>query len=413
MYKALFYLLYHFFIHPLMLTVMIFISPFHQKAKKSLLLRFPKQGRPQWKNASYKSTAPIWFHCASGEFEYMKPILRHIKQNTPSQKIMVSFSSPTYQKSIESNPDVDFCFALPFDFPATIQEMIKYYEPKLLAIARTDIWPEMIRQTANMNIPSLVFSATCGKPWPILKRLWDGVVYSYVGHIYCIDNQDKDNFINSGIDSNKITVLGDSRFDQAFYRVENKNSQDLTWLKSDIPIMIAGSTWPDDEDVLIPATQELLKYKKIKLIIAPHEPTAKHLQSLKEHLNQYGLSYSLFSEAENFHSQVLIVDQVGILAELYPKARLAFIGGSFKSKVHSVMEALVSGCKVCVGPYYKNNREAIKYQTIDQAVTVVQNKEQMTEWIREFRNTPNHIPEKVQSERGASQKIAQVIEKYI
>ena len=413
MIKGLFYLFYHFVVHPLMLTIMIVISPFHKKAKKSLLLRFPKSGMPQWKKPGYKSTAPIWFHCASGEFEYMKPILRHIKQQSSNQKIMVSFSSPTYQSSIESNPDVDFCFALPFDFPATIKEMIEFYEPKLLAIARTDIWPEMIRQASSMKIPSLVFSATCGKPWSILKRLWDGVVYSYVDQIYCIDEEDKQNFIKSGLDAQKIHVLGDSRFDQAFYRVESKTTQDLTWLKSETPIMNAGSTWPDDEVVLIPATQELLKYNKIKLIVAPHEPTPKHLQSLTEHLKQYGLNYSLFSESENFHAQVLIVDQIGILAELYPVAQLAFVGGSFKSKVHSVMEALVSGCKVCVGPYYKNNREAIKYQNVESSVTVVNNPEQMTEWIREFRNTKNNIPQKVQSERGASEKIAQVIQSYI
>lgn len=396
-------------IHPLMLSIMILISPFHKKAKKSLLLRFPKSGIPQWKKAGFKGATPIWFHCASGEFEYMKPILRHIKNQMPSQKIMVTFSSPTYQKSIESNTDVDFCFALPFDFPATIKEMIEFYEPKLLAIARTDIWPEMIRQASRHNVHSLVFSATCGKPWSFVKRLWDGVVYSYLDEIYCIDEQDKQNFVKSGIAQQKISVLGDSRFDQAFYRVENKSTPNLSWLRTDSPILIAGSTWHEDETVLIPATQELLRYNKIKLIIAPHEPNEKHLKGLTQHLNQYGLSYKYYSQAENFNSQVLIIDQVGVLAELYPYAQLAFIGGSFKSKVHSVMEALVAGCKVCVGPYYKNNREAIKYQNIDSAVTVTNSQDELLEWIREYRSHKNHIVEKVKSERGASLKIAQVI----
>lgn len=396
-----------------MITIMVLISPFHKKAKKSLILRFPKAGIPQWKKISYKFTQPIWFHCASGEFEYMKPILRHIKDQTPNQKIMVTFSSPTYQASIENNENVDFCFALPFDFPATIQEMIKYYEPKLLAIARTDLWPETLRQTKIQNVPSLVFSATCGKPWSALKRLWDGVVYSYVDKIYCIDEDDKINFIKSGIAKEKLQVLGDSRFDQAFYRVENTPTRDWSFLSTDSTVLIAGSTWPDDESVLIPATQELLKYEKIKLIIAPHEPTQKHIQALKDHLDQFGLTYTHISESTKFTANVLIVDQVGVLAELYPKAQLAFVGGSFKAKVHSVMEALVSGCKVCLGPYYKNNREAIKYQNVDGSVSIVNSSEQMTTWIRENLKHKNHIPEKVQTERGASLKISNVITEYI
>lgn len=409
MFKDFFYLIYQFALHPFMLVVMIFISPFNKKAKKSLILRFPKGGIPQWKKAMHKNSQPLWFHCASGEFEYMKSILRHIKQQKPAEKIMVTFSSPTYQQSIESNDDVDFSFALPFDFPATIQEMIRFYKPQVLAIARTDVWPEMIRQASLNHIPSILFSATCGKPWPFLKRIWDGVTYSYIDQIFSIDQDDKLNFIKSGVEESKIKAHGDSRFDQAFYRVQSLKNKDWSFLTSEEPILIAGSTWPEDELVLIPAISDLLKYKKIKMIIAPHEPSTKHLDSIKAHLEKFDLSYSLLSETENFDSKVVIVDQVGVLAELYPFAQLAFIGGSFKKKVHSVMEALVSGCKVCVGPYYQNNREAIKYQKIENSVTSISDSKQLENWVRSHLKYKNKLLEKVNSEKGSSLKIANII----
>lgn len=127
-------------------------------------------------------------------------------------------------------------------------------------------------------------------------------------------------------------------------------------------VFIAGSTWPEDEAVLIPAFAKL-RGKNAKVIVAPHEVGADHLDKLRADIAAAGLKSILYSQAEAWpDGEILIIDRVGILAELYTWADLAFIGGSFKKQVHSVMEALAAGLPVLVGPHHRNNREALFYQ---------------------------------------------------
>jgi 3-deoxy-D-manno-octulosonic-acid transferase len=133
----------------------------------------------------------------------------------------------------------------------------------------------------------------------------------------------------------------------------------------------------------LPALAPHLVKNSLRLILVPHEPTPEHLQALARQLDKLGLTHTLFSRGKWHDENILLVDQVGVLAELYAWGQFAFIGGSFKKTVHSVMEALGAGCLTFVGPYHKNNREAVQFHDLRlgslQGVEVVQDARELSE----------------------------------
>jgi 3-deoxy-D-manno-octulosonic-acid transferase len=158
--------------------------------------------------------------------------------------------------------------------------------------------------------------------------------------------------------------MGDTRYDQVAYRL--KNLRPIKVLKPvGTPCLIAGSTWSEDEAVLLEALEDLLKSNQLKLVLVPHEPAPEHIKEISQRLERKGLTFQIWSETQTFNSQVLLVDQVGVLAELYTWGTWAFIGGSFRKSVHSVMEALGANCVTFVGPKHLNNREALQFKDLD------------------------------------------------
>ena len=170
-----------------------------------------------------------------------------------------------------------------------------------------------------------------------------------------------------------LMVLGDSRFDQTVFRLQNPKA--LTLDRADAgqrPVFVIGSSWPADEKVLLAALHNLPP-EKWQVIWAPHEVQESHLQDLEKAFNQRQWSYCRYSQlpAAAAWSQIILVDQVGILPELYALGNFAFVGGSFKDRVHSVMEPLTAGLPVLVGPYYQNNREAMAFAASHPGTMVV------------------------------------------
>ena len=366
-----------------------FFSKHIKKAKTLVSLKNSffhrlSQTKSQIQNFQNLYSKCIWFHAASGEFEYAKPIIREIKRQNQKTFILVTYFSPSYEKFIQAFPGVNAALPLPWDFPVPIQSLIKSFKPQCLLIARTDLWPEMLEQCRKRKIPSYLFSATCApsflKGWPFhLYSVW---IYSFLKGIFCVSEEDKKNFQNkTGFKS--LFVIGDTRYDQVLERLkEFKKEKDLKSplleiihnlkLKTQIPYLIAGSTWEEDEKVLLEAFHSFLKKQELRMILVPHEPSSAHLKALELLLSKYDLkgkrlsllSPSLFEEAEKkkensveLSSSIFILDKIGLLAEVYLIGDLAFVGGSFKKSVHSVMEPLAAGCLSFVGPYHKKNRE--------------------------------------------------------
>lgn len=358
-------LLYRNILYPMLLFAAHFLAAKNQKIRVGIQLREPKNGIYPWLHFD-KNTQPVWFHCSSGEFEYAKPLIKKIKLQNPQQKIIVTYFSPSSKTSIEKNEYVDFSCPTPWDKPIFLTEFIKHHRPKILLIARTDLWLEMLLQCKNHQIPSLLFSATLtsqsGRMKNFITRWYYSMLCTLITEIYCVSESDKDQFARLGA-KEKTLVSGDTRFDQTLDRIENPKPL-KEFLKPQQKTFIAGSTWPEDEEILLPTIDALIQ-NNISTILVPHEPDQKHLEKIEEYLFSKNIPFQKYSSANEFQSGVLIIDTIGILAELYLWSDIAFVGGSFKKSVHSVMEPLTCGLPVLTGPFIENNREATKFAEVE------------------------------------------------
>ncbi|MCB0356138.1 MAG: hypothetical protein KDD40_03980 [Bdellovibrionales bacterium] len=360
----LFITVYRFFAVPLLIFSTIILAILgHKKIRAGLKMRWPQKDRHPWFDLP-KNKKPLWIHCASGEFEYAKPLITKIKQKHPDWQILVTYFSPTYKKNIENFPGVDMSCPLPWDTPGAISAFIRHHQPKVLLISRTDLWPELLYQFKKRNLPTILFSCTLGKSKNYFLRKYWQWLYGFFSVIYCVSQEDKVNFLELGVPW--VSVMGDTRYDQVFARLENSKKLKKflydTSLQSEITL-VSGSTWMEDEKVLLAGCAAFVQNQQMRLIIAPHEPDEEHLEKLITQLNDYNLKYQKYSLAQHWHAdEILIIDQIGILAELYSFGQLAFIGGSFKKSVHSVMEALAAGAVTFVGPHHTNNREALIFK---------------------------------------------------
>lgn len=308
---------------------------------------------------------PLWIHAASGEIEYARPVIREFKKRFPEVPILVTYSSPSAKKILESLHEVDIWASLPWDLDFMLTAFIAKWNPRALLFSRTDVWPVLAQVAKKNNIPTGLFSATFAANSSRLKglsRYLTKFAMNHLGEIHCVSEEDRANLERLHL-STKIVVSGDTRFDQVFHRLENPKPLKNTLMPStDDFVLIAGSTWPEDEAILVPALAKM-KREGLKIIIAPHETTPAHLEKLEKQFTEAGLPFVLYSKSTEWPTgSILLIDQIGILAELYTWADIAFIGGSFKKQVHSVMEALAAGLPVMVGPYHQNNREALFYQ---------------------------------------------------
>ena len=358
-----FLFIYRAVIAPIAFFLLFFIGiPWNKKIREGFKMRWTKNGINPCLNAP-AGARPIWVHCSSGEFEYAKPLVRQFKTLYPHVPILVTYFSPTYRRQIESDPLVDYAVPLPWDLPGPCHSFICHHDPRGLFIARTDLWPELLTQCRRKDIPCYLFSASLPqlKQWKKILGFyhrWVGGKLSCVGVVNQVDFK---NFKSLGVTENSLKISGDTRYDQVLYRLENSKIQ-LTRPKELVDTtMVAGSTWPVEEPELIDGLCEFVKNGKMNLIIAPHEPTSSHLLRLEETILDCGLSSCRISHLSGWErGNVIVVDRVGILAELYRWADMAFIGGSLGRKVHSVMEPLAAGCICFVGPNHTNNSEAVE-----------------------------------------------------
>lgn len=348
----------------------------------------------------------FWIHAASGEYEYARPLIKELKTKFPQTPIVVSFFSPSYFEALKKDPLIDHALPLPFDFPGAVKDFIKKLNPKALFIARTDLWAEVLEQCQKRDIPRILFSYYQNpkkKGFELFLRKW---LLKKLSHIDCVDQQSLQ-FVQKNI-LKSATAFGDTRYDRVIERLDNPLT--FTFKIPQKKIITFGSSWPEDEKVFIPA----LKHTKNSwdlAIIAPHEPSPKHIEELKYQLKKHDLDFELFSNiSETSKASVMIVDQVGVLFDLYRFSELAFVGGSFKKTVHSVMEPLAQGAKLILGPKIHNNAEAIEFS---QLIYIVKNHLEFSNEIKEHFSLSQkerekvrlEIKEKVKEKSGASKKL--------
>lgn len=339
-------------------------------------MRRPR-GIPAYLEMDYealRSKKPIWIHAASGEYEYAKPLVRALKER--GETVFVTYFSPTYRSAIEKDPGVAASCPLPLDNASEIRDLIVRLQPRCLLIARTDTWPNLIYESSRKRVPSLLFSATFHALSARVGGLAGALTratYPYLTTAHGVTAEDCRLLESFGVQHTE--PAGDTRYDQVLAR--------LAMAKPLIPglpdllhenVLVAGSIWPEDIENTLPGLiQEIQGRRTLSAILVPHEISKELIESLSAFIRARGLKVATYSHLETTSDEkqkdekqkidVLIVDRVGILAELYQLGRLAFVGGSFRKTVHSVMEPLAAGCITFVGPKHLNNREAIEFQS--------------------------------------------------
>ena len=362
--NAVFYFIYEAFLWPIALFAFRLLALAVPKIKKGLAMRAPLGKTPPWLVAP-ANERPIWIHCASFEFEYAKPIITKLKERRPDLKILVTYFSPTLAPVAAKFPGVDHACPSPWDDRKTLRKFLEHHKPQALLLARTDTWPVMLREARMAGVPSLLFSATLppssGRARG-LGRILSRAVFSQLSAIYCVSEDDRATFASLGF-GDLAEVVGDTRYDQVLARLKSPKPVKDALFSGKTNVLIAGSVWEEDSRSLIPCAA--LTKGKISWVLVPHEPTPEALTELEALIASHGLRSVRYSQTETWEADsILVVDKLGILAELYGKGRFAFVGGSFRKTVHSVMEPLAAGCVTFVGPHHQNNREAMELKTI-------------------------------------------------
>lgn len=406
--EKLFFSFYRFFLIPWIGFILGFVSRL-QPQKKWSHFYFDRREPHFRKKRDWPSyERPIWIHAASGEIEYARPLLRLLKENFPQTPILVTSTSRSSQGILENIDEIDCWGPSPWDSIRQTQKFLQRWQPRVLLIARTDLWPEILFQCEKQKIPRILFSATfhfsSESSWMEKFKLFN---LKKLTKIFTVSEQDCAHLKIRGLKN--VSVGGDTRYDQVFHRLSHpKKLKEELKPDADQPVFIAGSTWPEDEKQFVPALSDL----QFRTIIAPHEIDETHLTSLENLLSQHHLSSQRYSQAVSWPpSTVLIIDQIGILAELYTWANLAFVGGSFKKQVHSVMEPLAAGLYTLVGPFHSNNREAIDFQSVQvgglSLVTQVTNSNELRDFLQKFKGLSSiqnkeAVQSVVQKRKGSS-----------
>jgi 3-deoxy-D-manno-octulosonic-acid transferase len=308
----------------------------------------------------------VWFHSSSlGEFEQAKPIIARLKERHPDLHVIVSFFSPSGYEHSKKYPLADIITYLPFDTRGNARTFLDLVNPDAAVMVRYDIWPNHIWELHARGIPTLIANATMRSRSPRffpLARGFHHQVYNAIDDILTVAPSDASNFRKFRLDHPHIASIGDTRYDQVSTRSADARKRRI--LPEEIlngrKVIVLGSSWPEDEEVVLPAVTRLLREIPASLcIVVPHEPTEAHLEELEGDLDA-GISHIRFSAMNEYNGErIIIVDSVGVLLILYAHARFAFVGGSFKQGVHNVLEAAVYGIPVLFGPRYRNSHEPL------------------------------------------------------
>ncbi len=342
------------------------------------------EGRKNW--ASRLNTVPeksdyrIWFHVSSlGEFEQARPVIERIKDLRPGTEIFLSFFSPS---GYEQKRNYEFASVhyLPADLPGNAAKWLNAIDPDFAVFVKYDLWPGYLKALSEKRIPAILISANwvpgCGfHSWsnPLTQTL-----LKYFKIIFLQRGDHLDLLKRKGF--HNISVSGDTRIDRSLGlpgEVEKRVPKALSSIG--LFDLVAGSTWPADEELLIEAIHAL----DLKALIAPHDISVITINRLLKKLNVPAVRLSELGPA-NSEIRVVVIDSIGLLSVLYSLGQIAYIGGGFGKGIHNSLEAMAHSKPVIFGPHYQKFPEAVDMVAL-QGAWSVQNKQDLISILNQLR----------------------------
>ena len=368
-----------------------------------------------------KKEKRVWIHCASlGEYEQGRPVIEALRQSpkTAELKIVLSFFSPSGYEITKNHSPADYVFYLPMDGRENAERLVRLVDPAWVLFVKYEFWYHYLHTLYREGIPVFLISAAFRPSQPFFA--WYGGLFrkmlGFYRHIFLQDASSQK--LLTGIGIRHTTVAGDTRYDRVVRIAAEAKTYPLieAWQKQS-PILIAGSTWPDDEKILAKALPALPE--NWKLIIAPHEIQEKRLRDIEHLFGEKMVRYSKLAD-EPDAGRWLLMDNLGMLSGLYRYGTVAFIGGGFsKEGIHNILEPAVFGLPTAFGPYYKKFTEAVLMVENQLAFSVQHAQEYrliLEKLINDtaYRTTlKTEILRLVQSQQGATEQIVERVQQEI
>ncbi|MCK3683524.1 glycosyltransferase N-terminal domain-containing protein [Maribellus sp. YY47] len=331
---------------------------FNPKAK--LFVAGRKNWKQQLKSKVDSQADYLWFHCASlGEFEQGRPVIEEVKKQFPNYKIALTFFSPSGYEIRKNYDGADLIAYLPMDTKSNVRYFLDVLNPQKAFFVKYEYWYNYIHQLKQRNIPLYIVSAIFRENQSFFKNgLW-GKWYRKMlfrfEHIFIQNEKSAELLEKIGI--NNYTIAGDTRFDRvAAIAKSAKKFENVEKFKGDSPLIIAGSTWKPDEELLAPFINSS---KGVKFIIAPHEVAPANINRIHQLLKKKAISFSKVQNTAIDDYEVLIIDSIGILSSLYQYGNIAYIGGGFGVGIHNILEAATFKLPIIFGPNYLKFKEAV------------------------------------------------------
>ena len=302
------------------------------------------------------SRKTIWMHCSSlGEFEQGRPLVESLMKTYPSYRLIITFFSPSGYEIRKNYSLADKVLYLPMDGKKNSAAFIDAINPALVLWIKYEYWYYYLTTLKDRNIPVLLISGIFRKNQPFFKwysKPWLEMLSCFTQLF--VQNQESLQLLKSINTSENVSVTGDTRFDRVIEIARlHEKIENIEQFCSGHNVIVAGSTWEEDED-------ELVHYSKvhteIKFIIAPHEVDMENLSDVKKKFTGSQF-YSEYDGNPGIH--IIIIDNIGMLSRLYKYAAITYVGGGFRdSGIHNILEAAVFGKPVVFGPVFQKSEEA-------------------------------------------------------
>ena len=368
----------------------------------------------------------IWMHVASlGEYEQGVPVLEALRIEYPDHQLVLTFFSPSGYEMRKNTPLAEVVVYLPLDSLRNAMRFVKTVQPSLAVFIKYEVWPNYMTALQAANIPSVLIAAIF-RPSQIYFKWYGGLMRNSLLKFTEVLVQNKaSQALLTEIGYTEVSITGDSRFDRVLSLSKAQKALPahldhiLEAFKANKALFVGGSVWPEDLAVLGTALQE--KKESLKMVLAPHKIEKSAIKSLLKSLplslQEQTVWLSETSPKEAAHASVLVLDSMGLLNQVYPKAALAYVGGGFKTGLHNTVEAAVYGIPLAIGPLYEKFQEAKDLVELG-GIQVIHTQQDASQFLasaldKSFQAQTKRVQQAyVSAQIGASKKIMSHLAKY-
>jgi len=310
-----------------------------------------------------KTDQTIWFHCASlGEYEQGLPVMQAIKEKYPQHKLVVTFFSPSGYENKKTSSIGDVTVYLPVDTKGNVNRFLNLIKPEIAVFVKYEFWPNYLLELQKRKIPTYLISALFRKKQVFFKPhgFWMRKVLKTFTHIFVQDEKSK--MLLEEIEIIRVSISGDTRYDRVSKQIEDDNTIDcIENFKGDTLCVVAGSTWPEDEAVLI---DYINSAKNTKFVIAPHNLKRDEIDDFVKQINKKVVRFSGMEGKKLNEFDVFILDTIGLLKKAYSYADVAYVGGGMgNTGLHNILEAATFGIPIVIGKNFDKFPEAKALQS--------------------------------------------------